>query len=168
MNELNVNVTGFEELRRKIIALANPNDKKKEMLLILRQISKPTLRAAKVLAPVSKRSHMARGVKIEPGNLKKSIGNITGKGGNPTIYVGARVKGKNKGWYAHFVHEGINSYSKGFKRKRKKGANSSAAIGRSTGNPFLTKAYEATKNIVTADAETRMARFIQRRINKLS
>jgi hypothetical protein len=168
MNELNVNVTGFEELRRKIIALANPNDKKKEMLLILRQISKPTLRAAKVLAPVSKRSHMARGVKIEPGNLKKSIGNITGKGGNPTIYVGARVKGKNKGWYAHFVHEGINSYSKGFKRKRKKGANSSAAIGRSTGNPFLTKAYQATKNVVTADAETRMARFIQRRINKLS
>jgi HK97 gp10 family phage protein len=168
MNELNVNVTGFEELRRKLIALASDKDKKKEMLLILRQISKPTLRAAKVLAPVSKRSHMARGVKIEPGNLKKSIGNITGKGGNPTIYVGARVKGKNKGWYAHFVHEGINSYSKGFKRKRKKGANSSAAIGRSTGNPFFTKAYQATKNVVTADAETRMARFIQRRINKLS
>jgi hypothetical protein len=85
MNELNVNVTGFEELRRKLIALASDKDKKKEMLLILRQISKPTLRAAKVLAPVSKRSHMARGVKIEPGNLKKSIGNITGKGGNPTI-----------------------------------------------------------------------------------
>ena len=167
-DSLGITVTGFEELKRKIEQLASDKDKKTEMLLILRQIAKPTLNAARVLAPVSKRKHKARGVLINSGNLKKSLGNITGKGANPTIYVGARAKGVNKGWYAHFVHDGVNHYSKGFKRKHKKGANSSSAIGRLVGNPFLTKAYESTKSGVTADAERKMAIFIQRRIDKLS
>ena len=165
---LGITVTGFEELKRKIELLASDKDKKTEMLLILRQIAKPTLNAARVLAPVAKRKHTARGVVIDPGNRKKSLGNITGKGENPTIYVGARAKGVNKGWYAHFVHDGVNVYSKGFKRKHKKGANSHAAIRRTTANPFLTKAYESTKNTVTTDAERKMALFIQRRIDKLS
>jgi HK97 gp10 family phage protein len=167
-NSLGITVTGFAELKRKIELLASDKDKKKEMLLILRQVAKPTLNAARVLAPVASRKHKARGVLINPGNLKKSLGNITGKSANPTIYVGARVKGVNKGWYAHFVHDGINVYSKGFKRKHKKGANSHAAIRRTTANPFLTKAYESTKNTVTTDAERKMALFIQRRIDKLS
>lgn len=167
-NSLGITVTGFEELKRKIMLLASPKDKKTEMLLILRQIAKPTLQAARTLAPVSKKKHKARGVVIDPGNLKKSLGNITSKSENPTIYVGARAKGQNKGWYAHFVHDGVNRYSKGFKRKHKKGANSQAAISRSTGNPFITQAYESTKGVVTADAERRMAAFIQRRIDKLS
>lgn len=167
-NNLSIQVTGFEELKRKITALASDKDKKREMLLILRQIAKPTLQAARVLAPISKKTHKARGVSINPGNLKKSLGNITGKSADPTIYVGARAKGQNKGWYAHFVHDGVNVYSKGFKRKHKKGANSSAAKRRTAANPFLNKAYESTKNGVTADAERQMARFIQRRIDKLS
>lgn len=167
-DSLGITVTGFEELKRKITLLASDKDKKTEMLLILRQIAKPTLNAARVLAPVSKKRHTARGAVIDPGNLKKSLGNITGKSSNPTIFVGARVKGANKGWYAHFVHDGINVYSKGFKRKHKKGANSNAAIRRTTANPFLTKAYESTKNGVTADAERKMGLFIQRRIDKLS
>lgn len=167
-DNLGITVTGFEDLKRKIALLASDKDKKSEMLLILRQIAKPTLNAARVLAPISKKSHKARGILITPGNLKKSLGNITGKGANPTIYVGPRAKGSNKGWYGHFVHEGVNLYSKGFKRKRKKGANSSAAIRRTTANPFIRKAYETTKNVVTADAERKMASFIQRRINKLS
>ena len=167
-DSLGITVTGFEELKRKIEQLASDKDKKSEMLLILRQIAKPTLNAARVLAPVSKGKHKARGVLINPGNLKKSLGNITGKGANPTIYVGARAKGVNKGWYAHFVHDGVNLYSKGFKRKRKKGANMSAAIRRTTANPFITQAYESTKKNVTADAERKMAAFIQRRIDRLS
>jgi hypothetical protein len=168
MNNIAIEVEGFEELKRKIKLLANDKDKKKEMLLILRQIAKPTLQAAKVLAPTSKKAHKLRGVLIQPGNLKKSIGNITGKGPDPTIYVGARVKGSNKGWYAHFVHDGVNFYNKGFKRKHKKNANSHAAKGRSAGDPFLKKAYDSTKGIATADAERKMSKFIQRRIDKLS
>ncbi len=165
---LGIQVEGFEELKQKIILLSNDKDKRREVLLILRQIAKPTLQAAKVLAPVSRRSHLARGSKIEPGNLRKSLGIITSKSENPTVLVGARVKGSNKGWYAHFVHEGVNLYNKGFKRKHTKGANDHAAKSRTAANPFLRKAFEATQSNATNDAERKMAAFIQRRIDKLS
>jgi hypothetical protein len=174
MSSLNVNVSGFPELQAKIKALANDKDKRREMLLILRQVAKPTLDASRQTVPVSKKPHIGKyGQKIQPGNLKKSLGLIQGRKGqakdNPTIYVGARVKGSFDGWYAHFVHERVNRYKKGYKRIRKKGANESAAIAvRVSRNPFLTKAYTQTQGRVTADAEKRMATFIQRRINRLS
>lgn len=168
MAGLGIEVEGFEELKKKIVLLGSDKDKKREMLLILRQIAKPTLAAAKLIVPVGTRNHRERGMFAGPGTLKKSLGNITGKGKNPTVYVGARVKGSNRGWYAHFVHDGVNYYKKGFKRKHIRGANNHAAIGSDSGFPFLTKAYEQTKGVVTADAEKKMAKFIQRRINKLS
>ena len=168
MSSLKVEVLGFDELVAKIKLLANDADKRREMLILLRQISKPTLAAARTLVPISRKPHKLRGQVIQPGNLKKTLGNITGKSQNPTIYVGARVKGSKKGWYAAFVHDGVNIYNKGYKRKHKKGANNHAAKGSTTGNPFLTNAYEQTKGTVTAEAEKQFAAFIQRRINKLS
>lgn len=163
-----VEITGFNELQDKIKQLANVKDKKREMLLILRQVAKPTLAAARAFVPVSKKAHKLRGAIIQPENLKKSLGNITGKQENPTIYIGPRAKGGNKGWYGHFVEYPVNVYAKGFKRKRKKGANSAAAIGQKKANPFMKNAYAATQGQVTADAEVKVAAFIQRRINKLS
>jgi len=168
MDGLGIQVQGFDELKRKIVLLGSDKDKKREMLLILRQIAKPTLATAKILVPISKKIHKVRGVMVSPGNLQKSLGFITGKSSNPTVYVGARAKGSNKGWYAHFVHDGINIYKKGYKRKRTKGANAAGAKSRTAGNPFLSNAYNATKGPITADAEKRMANFMQRRINKLS
>lgn len=168
MSNIKVDVVGFDKLTSQLKRLADDKSKKREVLIILRQISKPTLNAARSLAPISAKSHKARGVTIQPGNLKRSIGNITGKQENPTVYVGARVKGSNKGWYAHFVHDGVNIYRKGFKRKRVRGANSSAAVSRTQGNPFFTKAYQQTNGMVTADAEKQMVVFIQRRIQRLS
>lgn len=163
-----VEITGFIELQEKIKLLANDKDKRKEILLILRQVAKPTLMAARSLVPTSRKAHWARGKLIQPGTLKKSIGNITGKQENPTIYVGARAKGSNEGWYGHFVEKGVNRYNKGYRRKRKAGANNHAAIGRSTGTPFMAQAYAQTDGQVTGDAEAKVAAFIQRRINKLS
>jgi hypothetical protein len=168
MSNLGIQVTGFEELKQKIKLLANDRDKRKEMLLILRQSAKATLAAAKAIVPKSKKAHKARGRLIQPRNLEKSIGNITGKQDNPTIYVGPRAKSPFDGWYGHFVHDGINVYNKGFKRKHKKGANNHGAKSRIAGNPFMTKAYDQTKSGATADVEKRMAAFIQRRIDKLS
>lgn len=167
-NGLGIQVTGFEELKRKIMLLSNDKDKRREMLIILREVAKPTLSAAKALVPKSRKPHRLRGVVIQPKNLQKSLGNITGKSQNPTVFVGARVKGGNKGWYGAFVHDGVNIYNKGYRRKRKKGANNNAARKRTAGNPYLTKAYEQTKSGVTGDAERKMAAFIQRRIDKLS
>jgi HK97 gp10 family phage protein len=172
MSNINISVEGFAELEAKIRALADEKDKRRETLAILREIAKPTLAASRQLVPVSKKPHVARKRKILPGNLKRALGLIQGRKGNakinPTIYVGPRVRGSFDGWYGHFVHEGINVYKRGYKRKRKRGANQGAAIARTKGNPFLRKAYQQTQGQVTADAEKRMAAFLQRRINKLS
>lgn len=169
MSSLNVKVEGFDELIAKLKEIGDDKSKRRETLIILRQIAKPTLQAAKKEVPVAKKAHRMRGLVIQPGNLKKSLGTITGKNKEvPTILVGPRVKGNNKGWYGHFVHDGINVYRKGFKRKRVRGANDNMAIRRTKANPFLRRAYERTNGQVTTDAEKRFSKFIQRRIKKLS
>jgi HK97 gp10 family phage protein len=161
-------VTGFSELQAKIRQLADDKDKRREALIIVRQIANATLQAARTFVPVSSKKHKARGKLIEPGNLKKSLGNITGKQNDPTIYVGARAKGSFNGWYAHFVERGTNKYKKGYKRKRKKGANEHASIGKTKATPFMAKAFAATNGQATAESERKFAAFIQRRIDKLS
>lgn len=177
----NITVTGFPQLREKIKDLANDKDKKKEVLLILRQVARPTLIASKNAAPISRKSHIARGKKIEPGNLKKSLGLITSRSQNPTILVGPRAKNGNDGWYGHMVHEGHNIYrnpgnaNKTLKSGRKKSVlarvtnkRKGTVAGRVEGIPFMDIAYAQTRGTVTADAEKKVAAFIQRRINKLS
>lgn len=172
MSKSIVEISGFDELSKKIKQLGNDKDKKRELLTILRHAARPTVRAAKNYAPVSRKSHMARGKKINPGNLQKSIGLITGRKGkakeNPTIYVGPRAKGNFNGWYGHFVEEGVNVYRKGYKRKHKRGANDKAAVSRTQGKWYMKKAYTLTEGRVTAEAEKNTAKFIQRRINRLS
>lgn len=172
MSKSIVEITGFRELQKKIIKLSNPKDKRREILTILRNVAKSTVTAARNYAPVSKKSHVARGKVIESGTLKKSIGTITGRKGrakeNPTVYVGPRAKGKFDGWYGHFVEAGVNVYNTGFKRKRKRGANNKAAVRRTKGQFFMKRAYNLTSGKVTKEAEQKTAKFIQRRINKLS
>lgn len=173
-NGVNLSVIGFDKLLAQLKQLTSDKDKRRETLILLRETARPTLQAAKTLVPFSKKAHLSSGKRtreiIQPGNLKKSLGFITGKGDNPTIYVGARVKGGFKGWYAHFVHDPVNVYRKGFKRNRRGvGTNDKAAIAqRVKHTPFLSNAYKATEGVVTADAEKRMAALIQRRIDKLS
>lgn len=168
MSKSVVEISGFKELQDLIKDIGNDKVKRRESFTLLRQIAKPTLDVAKQLVPVSKKVHIARGKKIKPGTLKKSLGNITSKSKNPTILVGPRAKGKNDGWYGHFVHDGVNIYRKGFKRKHKKGANNSAALSRTKANPFLRKALSTTEGKVTKDAEQKFEKFLQRRIDKLS
>jgi len=168
MNRPLIEIEGFAELQEKLKQLSNDKDKKKEILLILRQVAKPTLQMAQSLAPVSRKAHYTRGKLIQPRNLQKSIGNITGRQENPTILVGPRAKGSFNGWYGHFPHDGHNVYSKGYKRKHTKGANDHAAKKRTTANPYMRKAFEVTDSQVTADADKKITAFIQRRINRLS
>lgn len=167
-----VQITGFTELQSKIQQLANDKQKKNEVIAILRQVALSTVKAARNEAPVSNKPHKARGKIISPGNLKKSIGTFVGKKGgakeNPTVYVGPRAKGTNDGWYGHFVEYGVNVYNKGFKRKRKAGANNGAAIRTTKANAFMQRAYQQTGGKVTAESEQRVAAFIQKKIDKLS
>ncbi|MFH6966478.1 hypothetical protein [Flavobacterium sp. FlaQc-28] len=181
MNNLDVKVTGFEELKTKIKLLSNDKDKKKEIILILRQVARPSLLAAKNAVPVSSKSHTARGKKIQPGNLRKSLGLILSKADNPTILVGPRAKNNNDGWYGHMVHDGHAIYRnsenarKILKNGRKKSVlarvtkkRKGSAVGRVEGVPYLDIAYAETKSSTTADAQTKLTKFIQRRIDKLS
>lgn len=167
-----VEITGFKELQRKITLLGNDKDKRRQMLIILRNVAKSTVKAAQSFAPASKKPHAARGGKIiQPGSLRKSIGNITSKSKtNPAIFVGPRVKGKHNAYYGAWVETGHNIYKKGFKRNRNGNAKKNAigAKSKTEGVYYMKKAYQTTKGQVTADLEKNTAKFIQRRINKLS
>lgn len=172
-NKAIIDIKGFDELQRKIKQLANDKDKRREILNILRQEAKSTVHAAKRFAPVSKKPHVVRGTRIQPGNLRDSIGNITGKNRErPTIYVGPRVKGKNKGWYGAMVEQGHNVYRTGFRRKKRTLGSTkryaAQAINFVKPRPFMKPAYELTKGKVTRELEEKTAKFIQRRIDKLS
>lgn len=177
----NIEVTGFEELKGKIKELANDKDKVKEVKLILRQVAKPTLAAIRAATPVSKKSHIARGKKIDPKNLQKSIGYIDSKAKNPTVLLGPRAKRGNNGFYGGMVHGGHKIYnnSQNSKKVLKSGRKKSVlarvtnkrtgnAVGFVDGIPFQDIGYEKTKGTVTAEAEKQFSKFIQRRINKLS
>lgn len=173
MSKLITEIRGFDQLKSAITKLADDKDKKTELRLVLRQVAKPTLQAAKILAPKSKRPHMVSGKRtkkiIQPGSLSKSIGFIDGKQQNPTVYVGPRAKGSNNGFYGHFVEYGHNLYRVGFKRKRSASADNSAGVtSRTKAQPFMAQAYAQTGGLVTEDAVKRVANFIQRRIDKLS
>lgn len=155
MNKNLVEIQGFAELQSQLKKL---NDKvtKREMLKVLGQVANPTVKAAKSAAPQSKKEHLISGKRarkiIQPGNLKKSIGKITGKRGlgkqNAVLYVGPKSKGKkNDGWYGMFVNKGTV---------------------KQTANPFMDKAYNQTKGGVTADAEAKVTAYIQKQITRLS
>ena len=168
-------------LQRKLQQVANDKDKKRVITSVLRSVAQSTVKAARANAPVSRRPHVVSGRRtkqvIQPGSLKKSIGVIVGKKGtakqNAVVYAGPRAKGKNTGWYGHLVELGHNIYRSGFKRTRSATAkarahNASGTRSKTKGFFYMKKAYESTKGGVTADAEKRVAKVIQRQIDKLS
>ena len=155
MSKSVVEIKGFEELRQKLLLLPDKVTKR-EMLKILGQVANATVSAARSNAPQSKKEHIISGKRtrkiIQPGNLKKSIGKITGKRGlgkeNAVLYVGPKSKGiKHDGWYGMFVEKGTKKI---------------------TANPFMNRAYEQTKGGVTADAEAKVTAYIQKQIDRLS
>lgn len=173
-----VEVTGFPELAKKIIFIADDKSKRQEVLKVLRQVANGTVTVAKAKAPKSRKPHLVSGKRareiIQPGSLKKSIGTITGKSDNPTILVGPRTKGNNKGWYGHFVELGHNIYAKGSGKRKRTGTskarlfNNSIAKGSVKGVLFMQKTYDQTKGQVTAEAEKKFVNWVQKEIDKLS
>lgn len=152
-------VQGFEVLNKQIQRLGKDSLKRREILKILRQGAKATVRAAKNEAPVSKAIHTVSGKnrvyqRISPGNLKKSIGAVTGRSKTvPTIYVKARKTKAFNGYYGPIVIRGVKKGKFGSKFK---------------GNPFIDRAYNQTRGQVTAVTEKSVARYVQKQIDKLS
>jgi hypothetical protein len=126
MNSFYVDVEGFDQLTGQIKKLTDDQRKKKEIIAILRRVSKPTLTAAKQFVPVQKSySNIKSRRTVRGGGLRQSLGVIVGKKGNskinPTIYIGPRVfKGKKfkrqgrnvfgDGWYGAMVDQGHDIY----------------------------------------------------------
>jgi HK97 gp10 family phage protein len=147
-----IEIQGFNELSAKIKQLPD-KVKRSELLKILGQVANPTVAAARGFAPQSKKAHVISGSRtrkiIQPGNLKKSIGKIVAKRNrvDAVLVVGPRAKGKHDGWYGAFVNSGTVKQQ---------------------ANPFMDKAYSATKGKVTADAEAKVSKYVQKQIDRLS
>lgn len=148
-------IKGFKELEAKLKKLGDDKSKRKSVLRILGQVANPTVKAAKQLAPVSKKAHVQKrknqafGTWVTPGTGKKSIGKKTmRRAKNPTLYVSPRSTRRADGWYLRqFVIPGT--------RKQKP-------------QPFMDAAYKQTQGQVTKEAEKKMEKYIQKEIDKLS
>lgn len=173
-----VEIKGFNVLHDKITKLTD-SVKKKELLKILRIASEATVKAARLAAPKSKKTHIISGKRkrrvVQPGNLKKSIGKIVGKRGfareNAVLYVGPRAKGrKHDGFYGGFVHGGHTIVDRQTTRtQRTHGKRRDTGIKTNVpANPFMDRAFKITQGKVTGDAERRVAKLIDKQILKLS
>lgn len=150
-----VEITGFKELEAKLKSLGNDKIKNREVLKILGQVANPTVKAVKALTPVSKKPHIQKrkgqrfGTVITPGTGKRSIGKKTmRRARNPTLYVTPRSTKRADGFYLrHFVIKGTKSQK---------------------ANNFIDKAYQQTQGRVTKEAEVKVAKYIQKTIDRLS
>lgn len=150
-----IEISGFKELEKKIKSLANDKVKNREVVKILNQVANPTVKAAKNLAPVSRKYHVQKrkgqrfGTVISPGTGRRSIGKKTmRKAKNPMVIVSPRSTRRADGWYLRqFVIRGTKKIKS---------------------NPFIDKAYEQTKGGVTKDAEQKVSKYIQKQIDRLS
>ncbi len=169
-----IQIEGMQELIAKIKLLADDKDKRKETLLILRNVAKPTMQAAKYFAPRGKGNKNRAG-----GSLQSSIGLITAKSENPTILVGPRVKkgmkkaamGRNTfgdGWYGAMVDQGHNVYRNPNPKRKNTRSKRSRVVGFVPGVKFMEQAKNSTETFATKDLQEKMTSFIQRRIDKLS
>jgi HK97 gp10 family phage protein len=150
-----VQIKGFQELQRKLKQLGDDKTKRREVTKILGQVANSTVKAAKSLAPVSKKPHIQKrknqrfGSVISPGTGKRSIGKkAMRRSTNPMVVVSPRSTKKADGWYLRqFVIKGTRDIK---------------------ANPFLDRAYTQTKGGVTIESEKKLAKYIQKQINKLS
>ena len=163
-----VEITGFRELQAKIKRLPE-KVKKRKVIQILGQVANSTVNKAKALAPVDKgitvrgktykrKKRQVRKVVVQEeyttGFAKKSIGKKTMRRARvPMLVVRANdiaigTKKKYGGWY---VRQMLIRGTKHIK-----------------GNPFMDKAYNLTKGKVSADAEVKMSKYIQKQINTLN
>jgi HK97 gp10 family phage protein len=148
-----IEISGFEELERKIKSLPD-KVKRREITKILGQVANSTVSAAKNLAPVAKKPHIQKskrqrfGTVITPGSGRKSIGKtVMRRARNPLVYVSPKKMAGVDGWYLRqFVIPGTKHIKS---------------------NPFLDRAYEQTQGKVSAEAETKVAKYIQKQIDRL-
>tara|TARA_R110001592_G_scaffold68626_1_gene210246 strand:+ start:5035 stop:5499 length:465 start_codon:yes stop_codon:yes gene_type:complete len=149
-----IEIEGFEKLQKSIERAAETGQARRLLIPVLKSAARPTLAAAKQLAPVGTRirSRTSGGKKVAtyyPGNLRKSLGILTVKDkANASIIVAIRSGSRRKydGYYGHMVEHGtVNSPAQ----------------------PFMGPAFNKTKGMVSKKAERGTLKVIQRQLNKI-
>ena len=105
MSKSLVEIKGFAELQRQLKKLPD-KIKKRELNKILGQVAGSTLKVAKNLAPVSKKTHIFKrkgqtfGIYIKPGTGKKSIvKKAMNKTENAFVTISPRSRKSADGFY---------------------------------------------------------------------
>lgn len=131
-------IQGFAEFERQLKRLPE-KQKRSEILKVLRKVTRPLIQAARA------------NINDHTGNLSRSIGNITGKSREyPNILVGPRAKGKNRGQHGHLVEAGHG------------GPKAAPA------HPYMKPAIDQTSNLISKDMEQKIAKHLQKTIDRLS
>jgi len=153
-------ITGFNQLQLQLKRLPD-KVKKRELVKILGQVANPTLKVMRQKTPVStgmnkgyarKKRQIGKTViasTYTPGYGKKTIAKATmRRTGNAVVMVGPRSR---KGKDGYYLRQWVIPGTKYFE-----------------GNNFVAASYKQTKGLVTADAEVRVAKYVQKQINRLS
>lgn len=125
-------------------------DQRKVFMTAFRKASKPLIQRAKANTPVG-----------ATGTLRKSIGTIEVPN-EIALIVGAKNSGANKGWYGHFLEDGVPQERF---RKTKKGK---VSTGKIVGTHFFEKAYEGTETEVMEAVEVEFYAAIDNAIVKFN
>jgi hypothetical protein len=90
-----VQTYGVDALETTFKNLSSFRDKRSILMAAFRKAVKPTVDIMYAHSPVGKTQ-----------NLRKSIGTTSVRGSEIGIYVGARIKGRFKGYIGHIIEEG--------------------------------------------------------------
>ena len=127
-------IVGSDKIRKALLKASNSLTRK-VLLSGMRKAATPLVKAMRANIKPSGRDYSNAKYDRSSGDLKKSIGKITGRSKKfPSIYVGPRVKRKwgNKGFVGHWVEFGNDTgYNLNFDGKR-----------------YVSKAYESKANEV--------------------
>ena len=103
-------IEGIEAVQREIESLSDDKMKRREILKILRRQTKPILSAVQANTPEADKVGIFKGVKYDPGNLRRSMAIKTGRSKEyPNVLVGPRQGKKAKnydGFYAWWIQYG--------------------------------------------------------------
>ena len=123
-------IVGSDKIRKALLKASNSLTRK-VLLSGMRKAATPLVKAMRANIKPSGRDYSNARYERNSGDLKKSIGKITGRSKKfPTIYVGPRVKRNwsNKGYVGHWVEFGNDTgYNLNFNGRR-----------------YAQKAYEST------------------------
>tara|TARA_R110001632_G_scaffold137804_2_gene253411 strand:+ start:4474 stop:4989 length:516 start_codon:yes stop_codon:yes gene_type:complete len=169
MSKSLIEIDGFKDLEKQLKRLTNDQVKKREVRQILGAVANTTVKAVKGLVPLNKglsvrgknysrKKRQVRNVIVQEsystGWGKESIGKkMLTRAKNPMLVVRARniTLGSKKdygGWYIRQMLIRGTKYM--------------------DANPIMDKGLAKTNRKVNADSEARVAKYIQKKINKLS